>query len=189
MIEQLEKILENRTTVKNFNGNPIPNHLSETIKQSVTKTPSCDNRYNFKVKSLGQSREHRKAKIGLHQHICTLSKEDVRCNYDEDKMVVRSPGSYYEVEKWKDKGILSTQINGQVLAPLVLVWYFADGEPVENDYLDAGLSCWNAVLTAESLGVQTGFCSCFDKNYLKSFLDIDGAPAVMIGFGFAENTN
>ena len=41
--------------------------------------------------------------------------------------------------------------------------------------------------TAESLGVQSGFRGCFDKGYLKSFLNLNGVP-VMVGFGYAENT-
>ena len=83
---------------------------------------------------------------------------------------------------------MSSKINGQTLAPLVLVWYFTDGDPIDNDYLDVGLSCWNTVLTAELLGIQTGFCACFDKNYLKDFLGIEGEPAVMAGFGFSQST-
>ena len=48
--------------------------------------------------------------------------------------------------------------------------------------------CIRDSLTAESLGVQSGFCGCFDKGYLKSFLNLNGVPAVMVGFGYAENT-
>jgi len=188
MLEQLEKILKNRTTVKDFNGNPISAEHTSIIKQAVNKTPSCNNRYNFKVKVLGQSLEHRKIKVDLYDYICTVSKENVRYNDDDDNMVIRSPRSYKEAQQWQSKGILSTQINGQMLAPLILVWYFPDGDPIDNDYLDVGLSCWNTILTAESLGIQNGFCGCFDKNCLQSFLRIDGVPAVMIGFGYAENT-
>ena len=188
MLEQLEKILENRTTVKDFDGNPIPSNHADIIKEAVSKTPSCNNRYNFKIKALGQSLDHRKAKIGLYDYVCTVSKTNVRYSDDDETMVIRSPRSYYEARQWQSKGILSTQINGQMLAPLILVWYFSDGDPIENDYLDAGLSCWNTVLTAESLGIQSGFCSCFDKECLQSFLGIDGVPAVMIGFGYSENT-
>lgn len=188
MIEQLEKILEKRTTVKDFTGNPISTNHTNIIQQAVNKTPSCNNRYNFKVKVLGQTLEHRKFKLGLYDYVCTVSKENVRYNDDDDNMVIRSPRSYQEAKEWQSKKILSTQINGQMLAPLVLVWYFEDDDPIDNDYLDVGLSCWNTILTAESLGVQSGFCGCFDKGYLKSFLNLNGAPAVMVGFGYAENT-
>lgn len=188
MIEQLEKILEKRTTVKDFTGNPISTNHINIIQQAVNKTPSCNNRYNFKVKVLGQTLEHRKFKLGLYDYVCTVSKENVRYNDDDDNMVIRSPRSYQEAKEWQSKKILSTQINGQMLAPLVLVWYFEDDDPIDNDYLDVGLSCWNTILTAESLGVQSGFCGCFDKGYLKSFLNLNGAPAVMVGFGYAENT-
>ena len=188
MIEQLEKILEKRTTVKDFTGNPISTNHTNIIQQAVNKTPSCNNRYNFKVKVLGQTLEHRKFKLGLYDYVCTVSKENVRYNDDDDNMVIRSPRSYQEAKEWQSNKILSTQINGQMLAPLVLVWYFEDDDPIDNDYLDVGLSCWNTILTAESLGVQSGFCGCFDKGYLKSFLNLNGAPAVMVGFGYAENT-
>ena len=186
MLEQLEKILEQRTTVKYFDGNPIPGHLAESIKKSVAQTPSCNNRYNFKVKVLGQTLAHRHAKVGLHDYVCTVSKKDVEYSEENPIQVRRSPRSMQEAYSWKEQGILSSQINSQTLAPLVLVWYFTDSDPIDNDYLDVGLSCWNSIITAESLGVQSGFCGCFDNTCLKEFLDINGLPAVMVGFGFAN---
>jgi nitroreductase len=186
MLDQLEKILEQRTTVKYFDGNPIPQHIVDLIKKSVAQTPSCNNRYNFKVKVLGQSLEHRRAKVGLYEYICTVSNKEVRYSDDNDLMVLRSPRSVKEAYEWNNQRILRTQINGQALAPLLLVWYFADGDPIDNDYLDIGLSCWNSIITAESLGVQSGFCGCFDNECLKEFLDIEGLPIVMVGFGFAS---
>ena len=186
MLDQLEKILEQRTTVKYFDGNPIPQHIVDLIKKSVAQTPSCNNRYNFKVKVLGQSLEHRRAKVGLYEYICTVSNKEVRYSDDNDLMVLRSPRSVKEAYEWNSQGILRTQINGQALAPLLLVWYFADGDPIDNDYLDIGLSCWNSIITAESLGVQSGFCGCFDNECLKEYLDIKGLPIVMVGFGFAS---
>ena len=146
MIEQLEKILEKRTTVKDFTGNPISTNHTNIIQQAVNKTPSCNNRYNFKVKVLGQTLEHRKFKLGLYDYVCTVSKENVRYNDDDDNMVIRSPRSYQEAKEWQSNKILSTQINGQMLAPLVFVWYFEDDDPIDNDYLDVGLSCWNTIL-------------------------------------------
>jgi len=187
MLEQLEQVLEQRTTVKYFDGNPIPEHIVELIKKSVAQTPSCNNRYNFKVKVLGQSLDHRRAKVGLYEYICTVSSKDVRYDDDNDLMVTRSPRSVSEAYNWRDQGILQTQMNAQTLAPLLLVWYFDDGDPIENDYLDVGLSCWNSIITAEALGVQSGFCGCFDNNCLKEYLDIQGLPVVMVGFGFASN--
>ena len=186
MLAQLEKILEERTTVKYFDGNPIPGHLTEIIKKSVAQTPSCNNRYNFKVKILGQSLEHRRAKVGLYNYVCTVSKKDVEYSEENPIQVQRSPRSIQEAYNWKDQGLLRSQMNAQTLAPLVMVWYFADGDPINSDYLDVGLSCWNSIITAESLGIQSGFCGCFDTKCLKEFLDIDGLPTVMVGFGFAN---
>jgi nitroreductase len=186
MLDQLEKVLEQRTTVKYFDGNPIPQHLVDAIKKSVAQTPSCNNRYNFKVKVLGQSLEHRRSKVGLYEYICTVSSKEVRYDNENPLMVSRSPRTVKEAHDWRDQGILRTQINGQTLAPLLLVWYFDDGDPIENDYLDVGLSCWNSIITAEALGVQSGFCGCFDNECLKEYLDIKGLPVVMVGFGFAS---
>tara|TARA_B100001057_G_scaffold491337_2_gene581344 strand:+ start:29 stop:655 length:627 start_codon:yes stop_codon:yes gene_type:complete len=186
MLEQLEKILENRTTVKYFDGNPIPEHLTELIKKSVSQTPSCNNRYNFKVKVLGQKLEHRKAKVGLYDYVCTVSNKEVYYDDEGTLSVQRSPRTISEAYEWRDKGILSSHMNGQTLAPLLLVWYVDDSDPIDNDYLDIGLSCWNSIITAESLGVQSGFCGCFDNNCLKEYLGINGLPVVMIGFGFAS---
>ena len=186
MIEQLEKILEQRTTVKEFDGLPIADEKVIMIKEAVSKTPSCNNRYNFKVKALGQSLEHRKSKVNLFDFVCTTSNTAVRYSDDNDSMVMRSPRSHSEANEWKSKKMLDSQKNGQVLAPLVLVWYFTDGDPINNDFIDVGLSCWNTIITAESLGIQSGLCGCFDKEYMKSFLGVDGTPAVAVGFGYAE---
>lgn len=186
MLEQLEKVLEKRSTVKYFDGNPIPGHLTEAIKKSVAQTPSCNNKYNYRVKVLGQSLEHRKAKVDLHNYICTVSKRPVE-SINNEKPVTRAPSSWQEVRKWEKQGVLFPHINGQTLAPLLLVWYIADGDPINNDFIDVGLSCWNTVITAESLGVQSGFCACFDNNFLKEYLNIPGLPIVMLGFGFASS--
>ena len=56
MLEQLEKILENRTTVKYFDGNPIPDNIVDSIRRSVAQTPSCNNRYNFKLMIASESK-------------------------------------------------------------------------------------------------------------------------------------
>ena len=186
MLEQLEKVLEKRTTVKYFDGNPIPTHLTEIIKKSVAKTPSCNNTYNFRVKVLGQSLEHRKAKVDLHNYICTVSKRPV--NNDPHEAVSRPPRSWSEVDTWKKDGNLKPRINGQTLAPLLFVWYVPDSDPTSNDLIDLGLSCWNTVVTAEALGVQTGFCACFNNEFVKEHLNLPGLPLVMLGFGFASST-
>lgn len=188
MLEQLEQVLEQRTTVKYFDGNPIPTNISDLIKKSVAQTPSCNNRYNFKVKILGQNRQHRKNKVDLYDYICTVSKKEVAYSeQDRDNQVIRSPRSITEAYTWQQQGILSARINAQTLAPLLFVWYIADGDPIDNDYIDIGLSCWNTIITAESLGIQSGFCGCFDNTCLKEYLDIQGLPVVMVGFGFASN--
>ena len=185
MLEQLEKVLEKRTTVKYFDGNPIPNNIVTSIKKSVAQTPSCNNKYNFKVKALDQRLEHRKAKVDLHNYICTVSKRPVENINNEP--VVRTPKSMQEALKWQEQGILFSQINGQVLAPILLIWYVSDNDPINNDYIDIGLSCWNSIVTAETLGVQTGFCACFDDEFLKQYFNLEGRPVVMLGFGFASS--
>ena len=130
MLKQLEQVLEKRTTVKYFDGNPIPNHIVTSIKKSVAQTPSCNNKYNFKVKALDQRLEHRKAKVDLHNYVCTVSKKPVENVNDEP--VVRTPKSMQEALKWQDQGILFSQINGQVLAPMLLIWYVSDNDPINN---------------------------------------------------------
>lgn len=185
MIEQLEKVLEQRTTVKYFDGNPIPNHITNLLKKSVSQSPSFNDRYNFKVKVLGQNRKDRVIKVKLHDYVCTLSKKEMM-NKD-DCAEIRSPYSISEAHTWQQQGLLSSQINGQTLAPLLFVWYIADKEPKDVDYVDIGLSCWNSIITAEALGIQSGFCACFDKSCLQELLNISGLPMVMIGYGFASD--
>ena len=186
MLGQLEQVIEKRTTVKYFDGNPIPSHLTEIIKKAVAKTPSCNNTYNFRVKVLGQSLEHRKAKVDLHNYVCTVSKRPVE-SYNGIS-VERPPMTMHEALKWKEQNNLNSNINGQVLAPLLFVWYIADSDPTKNDLIDLGLSCWNTIVTAETLGVQTGFCACFNGEFLQSHLNLPGLPVVMLGFGFASST-
>tara|TARA_B100000989_G_scaffold286079_1_gene254390 strand:- start:3723 stop:4343 length:621 start_codon:yes stop_codon:yes gene_type:complete len=186
MLQQLEQVLEQRTTVKYFDGNPIPNHITEVLKKSVVQTPSCNNRYNYKVKVIGQSLEDRKAKVNLHNYICTVSNKPVE-NINNAN-IERPPKSLDEAYKWKEQGILFPNINGQVLAPLLFIWYIPDSDPINTDWIDIGLSCWNSVLKAEMAGIQTGFCTCFDSKCLQDFLKIPGLPVVILGFGYASST-
>ena len=65
-----------------------------------------------------------------------------------------------------------------------MIWYFTDGDPTNNDFIDVGLSRWNTI--QQSFRIQSGLCGCFDKEYMKSFLGVDGTPAVAVGFGYAE---
>ena len=186
-MDHLEKLLSTRHTFKTFLPKELEANKIERILKSITDVPSCNNRYNYKVKVLGNSLEERKTKIALYEYVCTTSKNPVKSDDNNEHLVIRSPKSYDEAYRWSKLGNLDSQINGQVLAPLVLVYYVADNDPIQLDILDMGLSCWNNIVTAQMLGVQSGFCGCFDRNFLQDILELEGTPMVLIGFGYSDD--
>tara|TARA_Y100000592_G_scaffold100296_1_gene179608 strand:- start:1675 stop:2298 length:624 start_codon:yes stop_codon:yes gene_type:complete len=186
-MDHLQKLLGTRHTFKTFLPKSLEEEKVEKILKSITEVPSCNNRYNYKVKVINHTLDERKAKIGLYDYVCTMSKNPVKYDDNSENLVTRSPRSYDEAMKWKSQDNLDQHINGQVLAPLVLVYYIADSDPVQLDILDIGLSCWNNIITAQVLGVQSGFCGCFDKNFMQDFLELDGTPVIAIGFGYAND--
>tara|TARA_Y100000590_G_scaffold467502_1_gene646600 strand:+ start:5224 stop:5847 length:624 start_codon:yes stop_codon:yes gene_type:complete len=186
-MDHLEQLLSTRHTYKTFLPKALEDEKIERILKSITDVPSCNNRYNYKVKVLKNSLEERKQKIGLFDYVCTMSKNPVKYDDTSENLVTRSPKSYDEAMRWLELKNLDQHINGQVLAPLVLVYYVADDDPVQLDILDMGLSCWNNIITAQMLGIQSGFCGCFDKAFMKDFLELEGSPVVAIGFGYAND--
>lgn len=185
-MEPLDKLLSTRHTFKSFLPKNLEEEKIQKILESTTNVPSCNNRYNYKVKVIKNNLNDRKLKVGLYDYVCTMSKNQVKYDETSDDLVTRSPRSYDEAIKWQSQGNLNQHINGQVLAPLVLVYYVADSDPVQLDILDIGLSCWNNIVTAQMLDVQSGFCGCFNTEFMQDFLEIDGTPVVAIGFGYAK---
>ena len=186
-MESLNKLLSTRHTFKTFLPKNLEDNKVQKILESITNVPSCNNRYNYKVKVIKNGIEDRKLKVGLYDYVCTMSKNQVKYNDVSEDLVTRSPRSYDEAIKWQQQNNLNQHINGQMLAPLVLVYYVADSDPVQLDILDIGLSCWNNIVTAQMMEVQSGFCGCFDKDFMQDFLELDGTPIVAIGFGYAKD--
>ena len=84
----------------------------------------------------------------------------------------------------------NARFNPQVLAPYLLSFTKRDPDTIDTDpdsyddyLLDIGIASAYAVLSASSLGLDTGFCKCFnDTDSL--FLAINDIPTLLIGIGY-----
>ena len=124
-MESLDKLLSTRHTFKSFLPTNLEEEKIQKILESTANVPSCNNRYNYKVKALRHNLNDRKLKVGLYDYVCTMSMNPVKYDETSNNLVTRSPRSYDEAIKWQSQGNLSQHINGQMLAPLVLVYYLS----------------------------------------------------------------
>jgi hypothetical protein len=87
--------------------------------------------------------------------------------------------------------------NGQVLAPVVLIWLAKQFNQAVNDYNeneflrtnnDCVISATMAMCQAEELGVNTGFCGCIGGQEIADRLNKPKSTAIVsMGFGYATS--
>lgn len=177
----LKKILENRITTKWWLPEAVEEEKLNEVIDCAYLAPSKQGKFDYTLYVIGNSVEGRALK---------------------------------EYMFWQDTYCLDTvrgkqgpglrRYNGQVNAPVVLVWlankknYGLNQSTNENDEWrvrdDCIVSATMALCAAESLGLQTGFCGCIDHLTLAS--KITGTPinqlnqiAVLslgIGYGYHE---
>lgn len=164
--------LENRFTAKWWDDIPLELDTVETILKCAYLAPSKQGRHEFEIHVITDSAEGKEFKKWLYY-------ENTACL---DK-VRGKPG----------EGL--RRYNGQVLAPVVMIW-LAKNYPImynsseENNWLrtnnDCIISSTMAMCQAEELGVQTGFCGCIDSREIADRLHRPNHTAVIsIGFGYA----
>tara|TARA_B100000941_G_C28468994_1_gene535305 strand:- start:7 stop:639 length:633 start_codon:yes stop_codon:yes gene_type:complete len=175
--DSLQKLYETRRNYSDFHNikdKPLKEEHIWKILNAFTQPPSCQHRYEHR----GFIVHNEKDKQYLYKNIATCCKdlEDYPC-----------PESEEECDRWRKKGFQFGNINPQVLAPLVVVWYFdhkSKWDIHHTGYLDLGLGCWNSILTAQSLGIQSSFCGCFNWKYMQRYFNIPGIPFVITCYGY-----
>ena len=73
--------------------------------------------------------------------------------------------------------------NGQVLAPIYLLWIAENDDQSVRD--DCMVSATVAMMAAEELGLKTGFCGCIGPDEIKEKFSINGKAIVSLGIGYA----
>lgn len=152
-------------TQRNWSENEIPNYVIDTIVKACTNMPTKSNTLNFELL--------------------------VSRNRDVNKKLYQ--GAISDDNEYIDGR------NAQMLAPLVLLWCSSDatnkqmkvdGQSAELKTMCIGISSGAAALSANMLGLKTGFCRCFDSDiYEKILLDIAGKklyPEVALGIGYPK---
>lgn len=77
--------------------------------------------------------------------------------------------------------------NGQVLAPVYLLWIAKNHTNETRD--DCIVSATVAMIAAEELGLQTGFCGCIGPEEIQNKFGISGISVISIGIGHASSDN
>jgi nitroreductase len=173
----LHNHLSKRITTKWWDDTPVEDYKLETILEAAYQAPSKQGKHEFEIYILSDSLEGRDFKEWLFwENTACLGK------------VRAAPGPGLR------------RYNGQVLAPIVMVWLtnryqVADRNNYgENDFNrtrdDCIISATMALCQAEELGVRTGFCGTIGPVEIAQRL---GRPnmiaSIVVGFGYAQEEN
>lgn len=154
----IHDILEQRFTTRSWSSAPVQEDHLISILEAVYKVPRKNGKWTDKLLVIGDSDQGR------------LYKQDLYDNYT------------WTYEKHLPEG---TQcMNGQILAPTLLLWYTDYEHPSPDIQVNVGAQSMTALLVAQQLGYNTGFCKCFDT--IKIFQDKNIWPLVSLGIGFAD---
>ena len=168
----LHNFLKERFTAKWWDNQPLELEKVESILECAYQAPSKQGYHEFEIHVITDSLEGKEFKEWLYY-------ENTAC-----------------LDKIRGKeGPGLRRYNGQVLAPVVMIW-LAKNYPVstnqygESDWLrtnnDCIISSTMAMCQAEELDVRTGFCGCIGRREIADRLNKPNHTAVIsIGFGYA----
>ena len=157
----MKTLLQNRFTTKWWNyTKPIEQEKLQELYECVQLAPSKNGDYCFEIYAFGDTAEANEFKQWLYW-------ENTYCL----DTVRGKPGPGLR------------RYNGQVIAPLVLMWVATDNHTDTRH--DCIVSSTVAMLSAESLGLQTGFNGCIGETEIANKLNITGKPIMTLGIGYA----
>ena len=179
----IPKLLANRYTCKDWTEKPVPEEYTKEILNAIQWTPFKAGVPTFKVWVLTDSDKGKEIKNYLYNNVAKIENTTMI-----NKIVTTQPDPQ--------------MINPQVLAPLVLAFWTSNYNNYDYDnpqknivskqYYDkfnghegdaVAMAAMNAVLTAESLGLKTGFCKCLNKNFKKLEGALDNLE-LLVGIGY-----
>ena len=170
----LHNYLENRFTAKWWNDEPLKSDKVETILECAYQAPSKQGYHEFEIHVITDSEEGKSFKEWLYY-------ENTAC-----------------LDKIRGKpGVGMRRYNGQVLAPVVMIWLAKTYTTALNPYNESNwlrtnndciISSTMAMCQAEELGVRTGFCGCLGGREIADRLNRPNHTAVIsVGFGYADS--
>jgi nitroreductase len=156
----LKKHLSERFTAKWWDPLPVDSGSLKYVLDCAYFAPSKQGRYNYKIYVLGDTEKSKEFKNWLYW-------ENTWC-----------------LDKIRGKeGEGLKRFNGQVIAPVVLMWVADnDGSETRDDCL---VSASVAMCAALEKGLQTGFNACLGSNEISEKLSITGKAIVCLGLGHA----
>jgi nitroreductase len=168
--------LQNRYTAKWWQDQPLESNKLETIVNCAYLAPSKQGCYDFEIVILTDSSAGKEFKQWLYW-------DNTAC-----------------LDKIRGKpGVGLRRYNGQVLAPVVMIWLGKQFvQPVnsyeENEFIrtnnDCIVSATMAMCQAEELGVSTGFCGCIGGRDIADRLNKPNSTAIVsLGLGYAVSNN
>jgi hypothetical protein len=165
--------LRNRFTAKWWDPIPLESDKIESILECAYLAPSKQGNHEFEIHVITDSVEGKQFKEWLY--------------YDNTACLDKVRGK---------QGDGMRRYNGQVLAPVVMIWLAKNYPPtnnypyIESNWLrtnnDCIVSSTMAMCQAEELGVNTGFCGCLGGREVADKLNRpDYTGVISLGFGYA----
>jgi nitroreductase len=166
----LKEHLKRRFTAKWWNNTPVEQEKIDAVLEAAYLAPSKQGMYRYNIVVLTESQEGKSFKKWL-----------------------------YEENTWCFEGALTKEgaddkrFNGQVLAPVLLLYFSKKEKPNDiedlnlRNHIDTVVSATTALCAAEELGLATGFNATFNGKEVAKRLGItDAVCTMMLGFGYAD---
>jgi len=164
--------LRNRYTAKWWEPIPLEDEKIKNIVECAYLAPSKQGHYDYEIHVITDSPIGIEFKQWLY--------------WDNSSCLNKIRGA---------EGIGARRYNGQVLAPVVIIWLAKKFENFRNAYQETNwlrtnndciVSATMAMCQAEELEVQTGFCGCLGGDEIANKLNRHGYTAIIsVGFGYA----
>ena len=157
----LKDKLKERFTAKWWEAKELEQEKLEYILDSIYLAPSKNGRYNYSVYVITNSPQGQELKEWLY--------------WDNTFCLDGVNGK---------EGPGLRRYNGQVLAPVTLMWIAKNNDAETRD--DCLVSATVGMCAALELGLQTGFNSCIDMPKFSSKMNTEGYAVTALGIGYAQ---
>lgn len=162
----LKDLLSNRYTAKWWSDDSVDSEKLQYILDCTYLSPSKNGKWNYEVFVLGNNEKSISIKEWL---------------YWENSYCI-------DGERLKEGPIGNRRYNGQITAPIVLVWVTKDRN--NEMFNDCMVSSTIAMMAAQEQGLQTGFNACQGQKDLAKKLNREESYAyISLGIGYIDNVD
>lgn len=168
--------LQNRFTAKWWDSSPLEEEKIQSILECAYLAPSKQGNYDYEIHVITDNPAGKEFKQWMY--------------WDNTSCLNKIRGA---------QGNGLRRYNGQVLAPVVMIWLGKKFENPNKPYEDTNwlrtnndciISATMAMCQAEELGVNTGFCGCIGEHEIAAKLNRPNYVAtISVGFGYATPDN